>query len=132
MGTSTSRNPTLQKPLDWAYVADNLQPVVDVEDLLADLEEVPVGCQRPEVDDVGAEADAVVGDPVELGHDDADELRPPRDLDAGQPLDDEDRDRIAEVLSRACGPAGDPFTIEREPEGRHASIMWTDLNSRRD
>ena len=46
-------------------------------------------------------------------------------------LDDEDRDRIAGVLARARGPAGDPFAIEREPEGRHASIMWTDLNRQR-
>ena len=46
-------------------------------------------------------------------------------------LDDEDRDRIDDVLARAEGPLGDPFELEREPGGRHAKIMWTDLNSRR-
>ncbi len=47
------------------------------------------------------------------------------------PLDQEDRDRIDTVLARAKGPVGDPFGLEREPEGRHSGIMWTDLNSRR-
>jgi aryl-alcohol dehydrogenase-like predicted oxidoreductase len=47
-------------------------------------------------------------------------------------LDDEDRHRIERVLERAEGPAGDPFELERSPTSRHAQIMWTDLNSRRD
>ncbi len=47
------------------------------------------------------------------------------------PLEDEDRDRIDDVLSRAAGPLGDPFELERETGGRHTEIMWTDLNSRR-
>ena len=46
-------------------------------------------------------------------------------------LDDEDRNRIDAVLTRAEGPAGDPFELEREPGGRHSGIMWTDLNRRR-
>ncbi len=46
-------------------------------------------------------------------------------------LDDQDRGRIDDILARAEGPLGDPFELEREPEGRHARIMWTDLNSRR-
>jgi len=46
-------------------------------------------------------------------------------------LDAEDRSRIEEVLRSAKGPIGDPFELEREPEGRHSDIMWTDLNSTR-
>jgi len=46
-------------------------------------------------------------------------------------LDDDDRGRIDVVLQRATGPMGDPFELEREPGGRHSSIMWKDLNSRR-
>lgn len=47
-------------------------------------------------------------------------------------LDEDDRNRIARVLARAGGPAGDPFELERSPASRHSKIMWTDLNSRRD
>jgi len=43
-------------------------------------------------------------------------------------LEDEDRDRIAGVLARAEGPTGDPFELERRPDGPHSKIMWTDLN----
>ena len=46
-------------------------------------------------------------------------------------LDGVDRERIDGILARAEGPLGDPFELEREPEGRHSRIMWTDLNSRR-
>jgi len=46
-------------------------------------------------------------------------------------LDGEDRERIDGILARAEGPFGEPFGLEREPEGRHSRIMWTDLNSRR-
>jgi len=46
-------------------------------------------------------------------------------------LEDEDRDRIAGVLARAEGPTGDPFEIERRRDSPHATIMWTDLNRRR-
>ena len=49
----------------------------------------------------------------------------------GLSLEDEDRDRIARVLARAEGPTGDPFELERRPESPHATIMWTDLNLRR-
>ena len=47
-------------------------------------------------------------------------------------LDRDDRDRIDSVLARAQGPLGDPFDLERRPDGAHSKIMWTDLNSRRD
>lgn len=47
-------------------------------------------------------------------------------------LDAEDHERIDGILARSVGPLGDPFELEREPEGRHSRIMWTDLNSRRD
>lgn len=43
-------------------------------------------------------------------------------------LDEEDREILGEVLRRAGGPLGEPFSLEREPEGRHAVIMKTDLN----
>lgn len=46
-------------------------------------------------------------------------------------LDERDRARIDEVLARAAGPRGEPFELEREPGGRHSSIMWTDLNRQR-
>lgn len=50
-------------------------------------------------------------------------------IDVG--LDPEDRNRIEAVLARATGPVGEPFGLEREPDGRHSAIMWTDLNSQR-
>jgi len=43
-------------------------------------------------------------------------------------LDEEDREILGEVLRRAEGPLGEPFSLERETEGRHAVIMKTDLN----
>ena len=46
-------------------------------------------------------------------------------------LDTEDFNRINSILDRAEGPHGEPFELEREPDGRHAKIMWTDLNRRR-
>ncbi len=49
----------------------------------------------------------------------------------GFQLDQEDTDRIGSILDRASGPSGQPFELEREPDGPHAKIMWTDLNSRR-
>jgi len=47
-------------------------------------------------------------------------------------LDTEDRERIDSVLADAQGPTGEPFELERLPEGRHAEIMWTDLNRQRE
>jgi aryl-alcohol dehydrogenase-like predicted oxidoreductase len=47
-------------------------------------------------------------------------------------LDIDDRDRIDAVLAKAQGPLGDPFELERQPDGAHSKIMWTDLNRRRD
>jgi len=43
-------------------------------------------------------------------------------------LDEEDREILGAVLRMAGGPLGEPFTLEREPGGRHAVIMKTDLN----
>lgn len=45
-------------------------------------------------------------------------------------LDDEDRARLNEVLSRHPGPAGDVYALERSPGSRHAAIMRYDLNAR--
>ncbi|MFN8058637.1 MAG: aldo/keto reductase [Vicinamibacterales bacterium] len=44
-------------------------------------------------------------------------------------LDDEDRSRLAAVTNRAQGPRGDCYTLEREPGGRHSSIMWKNQNT---
>jgi len=49
----------------------------------------------------------------------------------GLRLDEEDTNRISSILDRATGPLGEPFELERMPEGPHAKIMWTELNSRR-
>jgi aryl-alcohol dehydrogenase-like predicted oxidoreductase len=43
-------------------------------------------------------------------------------------LDEDDRALLDELLRAAEGPVGEPFALEREPEGRHAVIMKTDLN----
>jgi len=43
-------------------------------------------------------------------------------------LDDADRAAIAAVQAEARGPAGECYALEREPGGRHASIMWTNQN----
>jgi aryl-alcohol dehydrogenase-like predicted oxidoreductase len=43
-------------------------------------------------------------------------------------LSDADRAAIDAVLAEARGPAGDCYALEREPGGRHASIMWTNQN----
>lgn len=43
-------------------------------------------------------------------------------------LDDADRRALAAVLARARGPGGDVFGLERQPGGRHAAIMKTELN----
>lgn len=47
-------------------------------------------------------------------------------------LDRDDCDQIDQIVSRAKGPRGDPFELERTPGGRHSEIMWTDLNRQRD
>jgi hypothetical protein len=39
------------------------------------------------------------------------------------------RIRISSVLDLPQGSLGEPFELEREPNGLHAKIMWTDLNS---
>lgn len=43
-------------------------------------------------------------------------------------LGDEDLEKLGEIQGKARGPSGEPFALEREPGGRHAGIMKTDLN----
>lgn len=43
-------------------------------------------------------------------------------------LDARDRRRLEAVLTRARGPLGDTFGLERVPDGPHAAIMWKNLN----
>jgi aryl-alcohol dehydrogenase-like predicted oxidoreductase len=43
-------------------------------------------------------------------------------------LDEKDRAAIDAVAARAQGPAGDCYALERVPDGRHATIMWTNQN----
>ena len=43
-------------------------------------------------------------------------------------LEEEDRVELDETLAAAKGPTGEPFALERQPGGRHAAIMKTDLN----
>ncbi|NKB89137.1 MAG: aldo/keto reductase [Acidobacteria bacterium] len=40
-----------------------------------------------------------------------------------------DKRRILDWQESHPGPAGDTFGLERDPEGPHSAIMWTDLNS---
>ncbi|MEE8523125.1 MAG: aldo/keto reductase [Thermoanaerobaculia bacterium] len=43
-------------------------------------------------------------------------------------LDDDDRQRLDEVLEKYPGPEGDVYSVERVPGGRHAVVMRTGLN----
>ena len=43
-------------------------------------------------------------------------------------LDEEDQKVLSHILRQGSGPAGEPFALERDPEGPHAVIMKTDLN----
>jgi len=43
-------------------------------------------------------------------------------------LDSEDHGLIDAVLARRAGPAGDTFGLEREEGGKHAAVMWSNLN----
>lgn len=43
-------------------------------------------------------------------------------------LDDEDRAAIAAVTSRAQGPAGDCYSVERALDGPHGSLNWMNQN----
>jgi aryl-alcohol dehydrogenase-like predicted oxidoreductase len=45
-------------------------------------------------------------------------------------LDAEDVAAIAAVTAKGSGPAGDCYGLERIPGGRHASIMWTNQNTK--
>ncbi|MHB2169477.1 aldo/keto reductase [Alsobacter sp. R-9] len=40
----------------------------------------------------------------------------------------QDEAEIAAAIAGAPGPAGDCYALEREPGGRHATIMWTNQN----
>lgn len=44
-------------------------------------------------------------------------------------LDDEDRRQIAAIISQSRGPEGDVYTLERDRNGRHGSIMHYNLNA---
>jgi aryl-alcohol dehydrogenase-like predicted oxidoreductase len=43
-------------------------------------------------------------------------------------LDEEDQSRLEGPLSRALGPVGEPFGLERVPGGPHAAILKTELH----
>lgn len=43
-------------------------------------------------------------------------------------LDDEDRSAIAAVTSRAAGPPGDCYSVERVLDGPHGSLNWMNQN----
>jgi len=44
-------------------------------------------------------------------------------------LDDKDRRQIAAIIGQSRGPEGDVYTLERDRNGRHGSIMHYDLNA---
>ena len=44
-------------------------------------------------------------------------------------LDDEDRERLAAHLSGQAVPPGDPYDLERDPDGVHSQILRTDLQA---
>lgn len=43
-------------------------------------------------------------------------------------LDDQDKRALKTIMSQAQGPQGDTYTLEREKNGKHASIMKYNLN----
>lgn len=47
-------------------------------------------------------------------------------------LDEEDRAQLAAAVAGKPGPLGDVYSLERDFDGPHARIMWTDLNRRGD
>lgn len=47
----------------------------------------------------------------------------------GLRLDDDDRAGLADFLARQPVPPGDMYDLERDPAGRHAGIIKTDLNA---
>jgi aryl-alcohol dehydrogenase-like predicted oxidoreductase len=51
------------------------------------------------------------------------------DLAQAVSLDDGDREAIARVVSRAPGPRGDCYDLERAEHGPHSMIMWKNQNS---
>ncbi|MEA3138276.1 MAG: hypothetical protein QOK23_445 [Gammaproteobacteria bacterium] len=44
-------------------------------------------------------------------------------------IDTADRDAVASVTDRRCGPEGDVYVLERDRTGRHGQIMKYELNS---
>ncbi|WP_271022342.1 aldo/keto reductase [Rhizobium sp. RCAM05973] len=44
-------------------------------------------------------------------------------------LDDEDHGQIAAIIGQSRGPEGDVYTLERDRNGRHGSIMHYNLNA---
>jgi aryl-alcohol dehydrogenase-like predicted oxidoreductase len=48
----------------------------------------------------------------------------------GLRLSNTDRAAINAVVAQAQGPIGDCYALERVPDGRHATIMWTNQNLR--
>jgi aryl-alcohol dehydrogenase-like predicted oxidoreductase len=51
------------------------------------------------------------------------------DLGRAVTLDGDDRAAIASVVSRATGPGGDCYELERIEEGPHSAIMWKNQNT---
>jgi len=45
------------------------------------------------------------------------------------PLDETDRRAIADVVTRAPGPGGDCYELERVEDGPHSAIMWKNQNA---
>ena len=86
----------------------------EVEDDLAVAEHVEDhgGAQRREVGGERADRDQVAGDAHELAGDDADELRPPRDLDAGELLDRHDVGPLAVDAGEVLGAVDDRDVLE--------------------
>jgi aryl-alcohol dehydrogenase-like predicted oxidoreductase len=43
-------------------------------------------------------------------------------------LTEQDHEHLQRVLNRTQGPQGQPFALEREPDGRHTALLKTNLN----
>jgi aryl-alcohol dehydrogenase-like predicted oxidoreductase len=67
---------------------------------------------------------------VILGTSGSHHLRDTLQLDSME-LERADRDALASFLWDRPGPPGDVYSVERQWDGPHASIMWTDLNAGR-
>ena len=78
----------------------------DRVEFLARGEQIPEVGQRPQIDDVGAVADAVIHDPRQLVDDDADELAAVRHLDAAELLHRFDVGDVVAERRNVIHPAG--------------------------